>query len=64
MIVHPGMKREIQSYKFCLRVALDLALIFWVYHETQIVSLTVVLFLLTGAIELQTLERSRSRDGW
>ncbi len=65
MIVHPGMKREIQSIKFMLRIALNIVLIYWVYVETGFVSLTVVLSLITVAIELQVLERARSlRDGW
>jgi len=65
VIVHPGMKREIQSIKFMLRIALNIVLIYWVYVETGFVSLTVVLSLITVAIELQVLERARSlRDGW
>ena len=65
MIVHPVMKREIQSVKFMLRVALNIVLIYWVYVETGFVSLTIALSLITLAIEIQTLETARSRrDGW
>jgi len=59
------MKREIQSIQFMLRVSLTIVLLYWVYVETGFVSLTVVLSLITLAIEIQTLETARSRrDGW